>query len=183
MDTSTIVAIIGVLIGAFGFLFGMYAHFTTRKVAKLTYAVSQISDFGVPTSFLQGVNRAPVAVIITSRGNKSTENIIGRVITRYPIDEYEIDPITTTVSQNKNELQFQQDRLNPSQQIHLSLRCNGDASADQVEKIVLSHSEGTGLDENQIKSFTINFMGIEMEYDVGELKTRLRRIGPIRISI
>lgn len=180
MDTSTIIAIVGVVIGALGFLFGIYTHFTTRKVAKLTYAVSQFSDFGVPASFLQEMNRAPIAITVTSRGNKSTENIIGCVRTHYPIEEYKIYP-STTVSLNGNELQFQQDRLNPSQQIHLSLRCSGDPSTNQIADFSLSHSEGGGIDENKVRSITISFMGLEMEYDVGELKTHLTRIGPIRI--
>jgi len=181
MDTPTIVAISGVGVGGLGFIFGMYKHFTTRKVAKLTYAVSQISDFGVPASFLQDMDRAPVAITVTSRGNKGTENIMGRVRTRHPIEEFEVDPPTATVAHDGNEIQFQQERLNPSQQIHLSLRCSGDPSVNQVEDFNLSHSEGGGLDENQIRSITVSFMGLEMEYDVGELKTHLTRIGPIRI--
>ena len=74
MDSSTIVAIVGVVIGALGSLFAMYIHFTTRRAAKLTYAISQISDFGAPTSFLQDMERAPVAITVTSRGNEDTEN-------------------------------------------------------------------------------------------------------------
>ena len=181
MDTSIIVAIVGVVIGSLGFLFGIYTHFATRKVAKLTYAVSQISDFGVPASFLQDMNRAPVAITVTSRGNKNTENIIGRIRTHNQIEEYEVDPPNTVISESGNEIQFQQDRLNPSQQIRLSLRCSGDPSTNQIEDFSLSHSEGGGIDENQVRSITISFMGLEMEYDVGELKTHLTRIGPIRI--
>ena len=182
MDTSTIVAIVGVVIGALGFIFGMYTHFTTRKVAKLTYAVSQISDFKGPASFLQDMNRAPVSIIVTSRGNKNTENIMGNVRTHQPIEEFEVDPPSITVSHSGNEIQFQQDRLNPSQQIRLSLRCSGDPSINQIEHFSLSHSEGAGIDEKQVRSITISFMGLEMEYDVGELRTRLTRIGPMRIK-
>ncbi len=181
MDNSTIVAVVGVVIGALGFLFGIYTHLATRKVAKLTYTISQISDFGVPASFLQDMNRAPVAITVTSRGNKSTGNIIGRIKTCQPIEEFKVDPPSTAVSQNGNELQSQQDRLNPSQQIHFSLRCSGDPSANQIEDFNLSHSEGGGLNENQIRSITFSFLGLEMEYDVGELKTRLTRIGPLKI--
>ena len=181
MDTSTIIAIVGAVIGVLGFLFGIYTHFTTRKVSKLTYAVSQISDFGVPASFLQDMNRAPVAITVTSRGNKSTENIIGRIQTHNPIEEFEIDPPNLTVTHDGSELQFRQERLNPSQQIHVSLRCSGDPSTNQLKDFNLSHSEGGGLDENQVRSITISFMGLEMEYDIGELKTRLTRIGPMRI--
>jgi len=180
METPTIVAISGVVVGALGFIFGIYKHFSTRKVAKLTYSVSQISDFGVPASFLKDMNRAPIAITVTSRGNKGTENIMGRVKTRHPIEEFEVDPSTVIIRHNGSEIQFQQDRLNPSQKIHLSLRCSGDPSVNQIEEFNLSHSEGSGIDENHIHSITISLMGIEMEYDVGELKAHLSRIGPIR---
>ncbi len=178
MDTPTIVAVV---IGVLGLLFGIYSHFSTRKVAKLTYEVSQLSDFDVPPSFLQDMPRAPVAVTITSRGNKGTENIVLNMKMNSDLESYEVSPTGAEVSLNGAKLSLHVSRLNPSQTIKLFLRCAGSPSENQIESLDLSHSEGAGKDEREITSFVFNFAGLELEYDPRELRVRVNRIGPLRI--
>ncbi len=179
MESSTIVAGAGVSVGLIGFLFGVYKHFATLKVSKLTYSISQISDFGVPKSFLDGMVNAPVAITVTSRGNKHADNIIGRIKTYNPIAEVKIDPSNIEISNNEHELQFQIDKLNPSQKILVSLKCIGEASVQQVESFELTHSSGEGLDENKITYVILSLLGVGMEFEISPLKTRLTRIGSI----
>lgn len=182
METEMIIAIVGAIVGILGFIFGVYTHFTTRKVAKLTYSISQISDFNVPEIFLQDMNLAPVAIIITSRGNKSTENIICELETKQTIEKFEVEPPNIKIEKNGNQLLLKEKHLNPSQQIQLSLKCAGKPNADQIKKFKISHSEGAGIDEKQIRTITFSILGLEMEYDLRELKTRLTRIGPLSIK-
>jgi len=181
MDTSTTIAIISVVIGISGFAFGVYTHFSTRKVSKLTYKISQISDFKVPASFLKDMPRAPVAITLTSRGNKSTENIALRLKAKSNIENFEVEPRGLNVEHNGSQLKLDVPQLNPSQTISLFLRCGGSPIEDQVSDFNLSHSEGSGINEKDLRSITFNVAGIELEYDAMQLSTKIRRIGPIVI--
>jgi len=178
-DTATIIAIVSVVIAGFALLWGIYTHFSMRKVAKLTYTVSQLSDFGVPESFLSDMPRVPLAITVTSRGNKGTENIILRLKTISPIENYEASPANLPINQSGNELSIQSARLNPSQKIKLFLRCAGNPSENQIEELDLSHADGSGINEHEIHTISINFAGIQFEYDPRDLKTHITRIGPI----
>jgi len=178
-DTATLVAIISAVIAGLALLWGVYAHISTRKVAKLTYEVSQLSDFGVPESFLADMPRAPLALTVTSRGNKGTGNIILRLKTISVIEDFEASPANLPVTHNGNELTIESARLNPSQKIKLFVRCAGNPVDNQIEELDISHSEGGAVDENEIQTISINFAGIELEYDTSNLKTQIARIGPI----
>lgn len=178
-DNATIVAIVSGLIAVLALLWGIYAHFSMRKVSKLTYEVSQLSDFGVPESFLTDMRHSPVAVTITSRGNKGTENIILRLKTNSPIENCEVSPSTLSIAQDNNELSVQVERLNPSQQIKLFIRCSGEPHLNQINELNLSHAEGAGINESEIQDITISFFGFDFEYSPRDLKTSLVRFGPI----
>ena len=141
------VAIISAVIGALGFLFGIYFHYRTYKVAKLTYQISQIFDFGVPWSLLKDMPRAPVAITITSRGGKATENIALHMTIRSDIDNYDVIPSDVGISHDGSTLSLRVSRLNPSESLKLFLRCTGSPAENQVADFNLSHSEGEGEDE------------------------------------
>ena len=180
-DTATLVAVVSVIIGGLGFLFGIYAHFRTHRVAKLTYEVSQLSDFDVPSSFLQDLPRAPVALTITSRGNKGTENIVLNLSARSEVEEYDVTPKGTDVRFEGHSISLNVAKLNPSQQIKLFLRCSGSPSEDQIEDLNLSHSEGAAQNERALRNLVFQAFGLEMEYDLRQLRLYVNRIGPIRI--
>lgn len=178
-NTATIVAIVSAVIAGLALLWGIYTHLSTRKVAKLTYEVSQLSDFGVPESFLADMPRAPLAITVTSRGNKGTDNIVLRLKTISPIQNFEASPAGLPITHTANELSIQSAKLNPSQQIKLFLRCAGKPSENQIQELDLSHSEGAGINERDIQTIAVSFAGIQFEYDPRNLKTHLTRIGPI----
>lgn len=179
IDTATLVAVVAVIIAGFALLWGIYTHFSTRRVAKLTYEVSQLSDFGVPESFLADMPHAPLAITVTSRGNKGTENIILRLKTKWPIENFEASPAGLPITHVDNELTIQSVKLNPSQQIKLFFRCAGPANEDQIAELDLSHSEGAGINEHEMTTISLNFAGIQLEYDPRDLTTHITRIGPL----
>jgi len=76
VESAVTVAIITSIIAFLGFAFGVYKHFSTRKVACLVYEVSQMSDYGVPDDFLLGMSKAPVTVVVESSGNRRAENVV-----------------------------------------------------------------------------------------------------------
>ena len=180
-ETSIIVTAISVIVGILGLLFGIYAHFSTRKFAKLTYEVSQLSDFDVPSSFLHDLPRAPIALTITSRGNKATENIVLSLMAESKVEEYDITPRSTDVSIEEKSVSLNVAKLNPTQQVKLFLRCSGSPSSDQIKSIDLSHSEGTAQNEKSIRNLVFNLFGLEIEYDLRQLRAYVNRIGPVRI--
>ncbi len=162
-------------------MFGIYAHFRTHRVAKLTYEVSQLSDFDVPSSFLQYLPRAPVALTITSRGNRGTENIVLNLSARSEVEEYDVTPKGTDVRLEGHSISLNVARLNPSQQVKLFLRCSGSPSEDQIEVLNLSHSEGAAQNERALRTLVFDFFGLEIEYDLRQMRPYINRIGPIRI--
>ena len=180
-ETATIVAIVSLIIGGLGFLFGVYSHFRTHKVAKLTYRVSQLSDFDVPTSFLRDLPRAPVAVTITSLGNKGTSNVVFNMRTKSKIDDYSVSPEGLEIRLEGQSLELNLEKLNPSQQIKVFLRCTGNPWDDQVENVELTHSEGAAQNEQSVRNLVFDFLGLEIEYDLRELKPYINRVGPIRV--
>ncbi|ENJ5925889.1 hypothetical protein AB1Z04_003531 [Vibrio cholerae] len=178
LDTATMVSIGSAVVAALALLWAMYTHFSTRKVAKLTYEVSQLSDFGVPESFISDMPHSPVAITVTSRGNKGTDNIILRLKTTAPIENFEVFPTSITVIHNENELSIESARLNPSQEIKLFIRCAGSPVEDQIQDLDLTHSEGAGVNEGTIQSLSFSFMGIEIDYNPVTLTTSIVRLGP-----
>jgi len=179
METSTVVAIASSVIAASALLWAIYTHFRIHKVAKLTYKVSQISDFGVPESFLTDLPKAPLAITVTSRGNKGTENIILRLKTISAIEYCEVLPGTVLSQPNDKEIAVRAERLNPSQTIKFFVKCAGAPHQDQVEEIDLSHSEGAGISEHETSTISINVAGVQLEYNRTDLQTHIKKIGPI----
>lgn len=179
LDNPTIVAITSSVIAILALLWAIYTHLSTRKISKLTYNISQLFDFGVPDSFLVDMPDSPIAVTVTSRGNKGTENIVIQLKTQNPIEKFEFTPSSLQVVMEDNELNIQADRLNPSQQIKLFIRCSGNPLSDQISELNVSHSDGIGVVESEVKALSISIMGIKFEYNPISLKTSLVRFGPI----
>jgi len=177
-DTATLIAVISAVIAGLALLWGIYTHISTRKIAKLTYTISQLSDFGVPASFLADMPHAPMAITITSRGNRGTENVVLRLKTTSPIENFEVWPEELPITQENNVLVVRSARLNPSQKIKLFLRCIGDAQENQIDELEISHSEGAGISEKDMATITFEFFGIRLEYDPLNLKTHISQIGP-----
>ncbi len=180
-DTATLITVASVIIAVLALIWGIYTHLSTRKIAKLTYNISQLSDFGVPESFLANMPHAPLAITITSRGNKGTENIILRLKTKSPIENFEASPAGLPITQANNELSIQSTELNPSQKIKLFLQCSGHAYEDQIAEFDLSHSEGVGINEQDMITIPFNIVGIGLEYNLLNLMTHITRIGPFSI--
>lgn len=178
LEPATVIAIISAIIAGLALLWGIYTHVSTRKVSKLTYETSQLSDFGVPISFLADVPRAPLAITVTSRGNKATQNIVIRLKTTSEVENFEASPADLPIKQTGNELIIQTETLNPSQKIKLFARCVGSPSENQIEDLEITHSEGGATNESEIKSIAFSFAGIELEYNASDLKTHLVRVGP-----
>lgn len=178
-DNATIIAIVSAVIAVVALLWGVYTHFSMRKVSKLTYEVSQLSDFGVPESFLADMPHSPIAVTVTSRGNKGTENIVMRLKTNSPIENCEVSPSSLSVTQYDDELSVKSEQLNPSQQIKLFIRCSGEPHLNQISELNLSHSEGVGINEHEIQAISVSLLGFEFEYNPRDLETYLVRFGPI----
>ena len=90
-DTANIVAVASAITAGLSVIFAIYSHFRTHRVAKLTFEVSQLSDFDVPPDFLDDLPGAPVALTITSRGNKGTENIVLNLKTTSDIEKFNVN--------------------------------------------------------------------------------------------
>jgi hypothetical protein len=140
-----ILPLVSIGVGIAGFLFGVWAHFTTRKVAKVRYEISQFADYKMPAEFLKEVSKAPVKIRAVSLGNKSAQNVALRLKTKFPIVAYEIDPPELKPKISHNELRFEVDRLNPRQELNLFITCNGDPTVNQIETLQITHSQGVAL--------------------------------------
>jgi hypothetical protein len=180
IDNAILVAIISAIIAGLALMWAIFTHFSSRKISKLTYEISQISDFGVPESFLEGMRYAPIALTMTSRGNKSVEKIVLNLETVHEIEDCEVTPGNLPITYKENQLSLEVSSLNPSQEIKLFVRCSdADPYYNQILNISLSHSEGIGIDVNDIKTISFSIMGIELEYNLQSLKTSITRLGPI----
>ena len=164
-------------------VWGVYANFSNRKVARVTYSVSQLSNFDVPKSILKGMEQAPFALTITNRGNKRAENIELKLMLNKTFENWEVSPPSTEVKLSAHkELTIESFALNPSQEIKLYMLCNGDGSESLIENFELSHSEGIGLVENNLQEYTISYFGIEFKFNPKTQKTGLVRLGPVRFT-
>lgn len=180
MEPSVIVAIIASVIAFLSLTFGIYKHFSTRKVARLAYEVSQISDYGVPGSMLQDITSAPISLVLENIGNKSAENIILRLRTRSDISAHTIEPENLNASVDDSEISMTIPSLNPTQKVKVFLRCAGSPSADQIESLELTHSEGSALNKKS-PAFTkikFHFLFTDLEFDLASRSVRLLKIGP-----
>jgi hypothetical protein len=180
METTNIVAIVSATVGVAGFLFGIYKHFSTRRVARAVYEVSQIADYGVPDAFLVGMATAPVAIKVTSVGSKSCDNLVLRVSTRSQVERCGIEPSDIQAVRSNEEVKIQVSHLNPGQSFTLYLFCRGSPGVDQILGLELSHSEGQGVNARSPAFTTIrlHFPFMDFEFDLISRAFRLVRIGP-----
>jgi hypothetical protein len=183
MDNGLLLIIASVLVAFLGFLFSIYTHFSTRKAAGLLYEVSQLSDYGVPESFLNDLPRALVVIRIESAGNKSAENVILRVVLRSKITDHEIEPAGISADVSDNTVIVSLPTLNPTQRFRLLLYCDGRAVDDQVDNLELTHSEGRGLNRRSSSFTTIDFtfLGVDVAYDLLSRSATRIRLGPLRL--
>ncbi|MEM7221103.1 MAG: hypothetical protein AAF515_22270 [Pseudomonadota bacterium] len=177
-ENPNTVALVSAGIAALALIWAVYSHMSTRKVSKLTYELTELADFGVPAEFLCGITHSPVVLTITSRGNAATENIVLNLETTTLIEECDVRPKSAVVSWTERELSLSANKLNPSQQIVVSLKCDGNPAQSQVCSLKLSHSGGAGLPKTDA-AFSIELLGIELQYDPVNLATKLVSIGPI----
>ncbi len=148
MTVEQIVTISSLLVGLLGFIFGVYAHFSTRKVAKLQYEVVQLTDFNLPASFLRPLETIPVMLTVYSVGNKRAENINIQIQLASPVVEWHVEsdePYEEIVHETHAQLLMRS--LNPEEVIRLSLQCRKDMQLKTyVREIKVTHSEGVGVD-------------------------------------
>lgn len=177
-----IVAIVSVVIGLGGFLFGVYQHFATRKIARIAYEISQIADYGVPDSFISDNLVAPVTINIESVGNKSAEHILLRVKTHSQIIGHELHPPDYDLKIHDTDVKLTIPRLNPTQSARLLMQCDGRASSDQIASFELTHSEGEAVDirSKQFQTVKVDFVLGSFEYDLRTSRLKLTRFGPFR---
>ena len=180
MENQLVITIVSVVIAALSLLFALYKHFSTRKIARLAYEVSQLSDYDVPESFLQGVTRALVVIRVESTGNKLAENVVLRVKTRSKIVDHEIHPNEFNATVSEQEIATTAEKLNPAQHLRILLYCEGRAVDDQIESIELTHAEGVGINKRSsaFTSVKFDFFGIGLEFDLLSRSLALKRFGP-----
>ncbi|MCL7928769.1 hypothetical protein [Halomonas llamarensis] len=177
MSEQTI-AIVGVAIGALGFLFGVYAHFANRRVAKLIYKVSQISDFKVPQSFVDDMQSAPVSITLTSVGSKAAKSIVGKFGFQSEIAAIETTPEGINPKIEDKSFSFEAASLNPSQEVHFSVKVKGNPAEDQVESVNVSHEEGVASPPSAIGKISYRFLGVEFELDLLTNQFKINQFGP-----
>lgn len=184
MDDRAIIALISVVVAALGVGFGIYKHFTTRKVARVIYEVSQLADYAVPESFLHGIPQALVVVKVESAGNKLAENIVLRIRTVSDITDADVEPDEYALAQTEREIKGVVDRLNPGQRFRILLYCDGNPVENQIDELELTHSEGVGIDRRSAAFTTaeISVFGVRVAYDLLKNSASLLRIGPVKFK-
>lgn len=179
MDTQTTLSIVTTAIGVLGFIFGLYKHFTTRKVSRLLYEASELSDYPIPQKFLSGLTHAPVAISAESTGNKSAKNVVFELKTKTDIDSVEVDPAQFAPTKpSPKEVGLKVDELNPGQTVRIFLNCKGYPSDSQIEQIGISHSEGKAVNRRS-SAFTkleFGYLGFHFEYDMESHALRLLKV-------
>ena len=184
MEPSVVVAIISVIIGFVGFVFGVYKHFSTRQVARLLYEVNQMSDYNVPVAFLGDMTSAPVAVLVESSGSKNAQNVVVEVKAKTEIEEYKIEPEHIQFVVDKEYMKASVQSLNPTQTLKLFLKCKGTPNEDQIESINITHAEGVGLNKRSAAYSKISFhiLFSDFVYDLNSRTLKIVRFGPWRSS-
>jgi hypothetical protein len=181
MESAVIVAIISVVIALASLVFAIYKHFSTRSFSRLAYEISQVSDYGVPQSFLAGVNSAPLSVKFESVGTKKADNIVLRLKTKSQISNQTTEPNgVQVILSNSNELQLKVGELNPTQAVRLFLNCQGNPAEDQVEKFELTHAEGAAVNKKSpaFTNVSFHFWFMDFEFDLLKSRIKLVRLGP-----
>lgn len=180
MEDQTIIAIVSVAVAFLSLSFAVYKHIVTSKTARLIYEISQLSDYDVPASFLEGIPQALVVVRIENGGNKMAEHVKLRIATKSNLTEYEVEPGEIEVAQETRALSTVIEKLNPEEHIRLLLYLDGTPTENQVEDFQLTHSEGVGINRDSPAFTTVefSFLGFRWAYNVLDRSTRLVKIGP-----
>jgi len=148
MDLEQIATIGSLFIGVLGFLFGIYTHFSTRKVAKLRYEIVQLTDFGLPDTFLEPLAAMPVMLTVYSVGNKKAENVNVQLDLSAKVVNWNLEsdePCEKTIDGQR--VQILVPSLNPQEFLRISLQCEKvDALTSYVQRIKVTHSDGIGVD-------------------------------------
>ena len=179
MEPAVIVAIVSSIIAFVAFVFGIYKHFSTRKIARVVYEVSQISDYAVPESFLEDMPTAPIAILVESSGNKRAENVVLRLKTRTEIDKYTIVPKDIAEVDDK-DFTITVPSFNPTQTFKVFLHCKGNPAVNQIESMELTHSTGVGVNKRSSAYTKLNFrfLFMDFEFDLNTRTLKVLRAGP-----
>lgn len=183
MEPAVIVAIVSVVIGFFGFVFGVYKYFSTRRVARIIYEVCQMSDYNMPAAFLRDMASAPVMVLVESSGNKKAENVVVQVQTKSEIEEYKVEPEDVTeVVGGKDFVKVSARSLNPTQKVKVLLDSKGNPSENQIKELEITHSEGVGINKRSAAYTKLSFNSLfcDLEFDLNARTLKLVRLGPWR---
>lgn len=181
MESTVIVAIVSVVIALVSLTFAVYKHFATRSFARVAYEISQMSDYGVPQSFLEGVNSAPLSVKFESAGTKKAENIILRLKTNSKIISHTVVPAYANAAINStNELELKINELNPTQQVRIFVNCQGNPAEDQIDEFELTHAEGAAINKKSpaFTNLSFHFLFMDFEFDLLKSSLSLVRLGP-----
>jgi len=181
METAVIVAIIAAIIGFCGLVFGVYKHFSTRRVARIVYEVCQMADYNVPAAFLSDMLSAPITVLVESSGNKQAENVVVQIQTKSEIENCKVEPEDIKPVGGKDFVKIITRALNPTQKVKVFLKCKGNASEDQIKGFEITHSEGLGINKRSAAytkmSFSVLFA--DLEFDLNSRTVKLVRLGPL----
>ncbi|HYQ86137.1 MAG TPA: hypothetical protein VES59_02735 [Bacteroidota bacterium] len=142
------IQIASLIIGALGFTFGVYKHFSSRKVAKITYEVTELGDFPLPDEFLAGLDKAPIMIMIKNNGNRMARSVLLHLKTRSLIKEFLIATDEKWEEHHGDyELTLRVPQLNPSDAVKVSLFCNqNDVHRKLLTDLRVTHSEGVAVD-------------------------------------
>lgn len=166
MDDSDVIAIGALIVGALGVLWGVYSHFSNRKYVNLFYEINQLSDYGVPESFVEGLATSLISIRFSNQGNSQATDIVLDLTTFSDIENVDYS--------GPNELKFDSralraeiEKLNPSQEIKFIVYCSGSPAHNQVRDFELTHADGTALDrKDRITAIDFSVMGVNLTYNL-----------------
>ena len=152
MDTEIILTIASVIIGLLGFFFGVYKHYSTRKIASLSYETTELTDFEFPSDFLDSMTIIPMSITIKNVGNNRAERVNIRIKTQTDIANHLVhigEPFSEEI--DFQSLQIHIPSFNPGESAKISLQCKKVAETKKyLSEIVVNHTEGIGIDRKKM---------------------------------
>jgi hypothetical protein len=91
-----------------------------KKIAELRYEIIQLSDFNIPSQFVERLGYAPVAIRVENTGDKAAENVILDATTKHSIEKCETEPQQFMPRNLANNVYLSIERLNPGQTFRMS---------------------------------------------------------------
>jgi len=143
---GSIISLASLAIGAAGFIFGVYKHFSTLRRAKLSYTMTQLSDYDLPPTILGSLNGIPFVIEVQSTGNKQAESVNIEIVTASDIQDIKVEMNgdfneTRDIRKVCLHIPF----INPGETIKISGKCvPSDRLKKYVEEVKITHSEGIG---------------------------------------